>query len=50
VGEQLKKWFGPNPELPDDFMAVAATLIVVGEGAFVDPQMMVEIEVDAWVF
>jgi hypothetical protein len=50
VGLQLKEFCGRKPERGQrDQCAVAATMIVVGEGGFVDPGMLVEVEVDAVV-
>lgn len=50
VGEQLKEHLGAQTTGDGgDYCAVAATMIVVGSGAFVDPEMLVEVEVDAVV-
>lgn len=44
VGEALKESFGGSDDDPN--IGVAATMIVV-PGGFVDPDMLVEVEVDA---
>jgi hypothetical protein len=63
VGAQLRQFFGapaaqegedgfvgaPTALGGEDECAVAATMVVVGKGAFVDPLMLVEVEVDAVV-
>jgi len=50
IGAQLKQFFGaPTAQGGGDECAVAATMVVVGKGAFVDPLMLVEVEVDAVV-
>ena len=43
VGEALREAFGSRDDDPD--IGAAATMIVVG--GFVDPDMLVEVEVDA---
>ena len=47
VGEAFSKMFnGASPGV-DPEAGAAATMIVVGQGGFVDPEMLVEIELDA---
>ncbi|ERF76836.1 hypothetical protein EPUS_07626 [Endocarpon pusillum Z07020] len=47
IGKQFRENFVTS--LKDADVGIAATMIVVGEGGFVDPEMLVEVEVDAIV-
>lgn len=50
MGEALRQIFAAetNPTTANDLCAVAATMLVV-PGGFVDGDMLVEVEVDAYV-
>jgi hypothetical protein len=50
IGEQLKQHFGARTaEGAGDECVIAATMVIVGQGGFMDPGMLVEVEVDALV-
>jgi enamine deaminase RidA (YjgF/YER057c/UK114 family) len=49
VGKAFSFFFNATGEDAHEEAGVAATMIVVGAGGFVDPEMLVEIEMDAVV-
>jgi len=49
VGKAFSFFFNATGEDAREEIGVAATMIVVGAGGFVDPEMLVEIEMDAVV-
>jgi enamine deaminase RidA (YjgF/YER057c/UK114 family) len=50
VGVAFSGLFNNEVDGVDDEVGTAATMIVVGKGGFVDPEMLVEVELDAVVF
>jgi enamine deaminase RidA (YjgF/YER057c/UK114 family) len=50
VGVAFSGLFNNEIDGVDDEVGTAATMIVVGKGGFVDPEMLVEVELDAVVF